>query len=355
MPFSIILLLIPLLSIVNPVQAQTQYKDFIITGNSAWVLTSEGKISVIDLVSKKVSKTIKSDVAITHLAQDRQETIVVADNLNELKTYSDATGSWQIRQKLANKVFGLVFDSQNRGYTITDKGIQDLATGQLYFSKLSRLANQTLHEDRWENVSCSYMDKDNNIWVGFDFGEWGGKLFVFDTDKKTFVRPIMAELDERLYPVESFSEDSTSIYVSAAMNHMQTSGTISRLENFQETLLFDSEAHPGKPVQVGTRTEIRVIQGEGIESVVYSPFDNVLYFASQNGIFHGRVPAGLTEAKHWQQIATTNISAQNSLPKVVLVPHNINKIASVRENTLLFLSQFDGVGILENGRVTMLK
>jgi hypothetical protein len=102
MPSLVLLLLVSLLSILTQVQAQTQSKDFIITGNSAWVLTYEGKISVIDLASKKVSKTIKSDVAIVHLAQDRQGTIVVADNVNQLKTYNDATDSWQIRQTLTN-------------------------------------------------------------------------------------------------------------------------------------------------------------------------------------------------------------------------------------------------------------
>ncbi|GAB3756103.1 hypothetical protein [Spirosoma pomorum] len=355
MPTFIFFLLISLLSIVNPVQAQVQYKDFLISDKAIWVLTTGGEVRIIDREHKKVTKTIRNDAAITHLAQDRQGTIFVADNVNQLKTYNEATDSWQIRQTLTNTILGLVFNSQNKGYAITDKGIQDLATGQLYFSKLSRLANQTMHEDRWEGLSCFHMDKDNNIWVGFDFGEWGGKLFIFDTDKKTFIKPILADIEERLYPVQSFSEDSTSVYVSAATNHMQTSGTISRFKNFQETLLFDNEAHWSEPVKVNTGTEMYTIQGEGIESVVYSPYENVLYFASQNGIFRGNIPSNRTEAQHWKKIATSSSELTTAPAGITIVPHNINKIAAVKKTTLVFLSQFDGIGILENGHVTMLK
>jgi hypothetical protein len=256
---------------------------------------------------------------------------------------------------LTNTVFGLVFDGQNRAYAITDKGIQDLATREIFFSKLSRLANQTMHEDRWEGLSCFHMDKDNNIWIGFDFGEWGGKLFIFDTGRKTFVKSILADMEERLYPVESFSEDPTAVYVSAIMNHMMTSGsTISRFKNFQETLLFESKSYWSEPVQDGTRKLKYMIQGEGIKSVSYSPYDRVLYFASQNGIFRGEVPDGLTEARHWQHMAINDVEAKNSSPKAVLVPHSINRIAAVKKNTVVFLSQFDGIGIFENGRITML-
>ncbi|QKZ13345.1 hypothetical protein [Spirosoma sp. KUDC1026] len=355
MPTVIFFLLISLLSNLTPVQAQVQYKDFLLSDKAIWVLTTGGEVRIIDHKYKKINKTIRDDAAITHLARDRQGIIVVADNLNRLKTYNEATDSWQIRQTLTNTILGLVFDSHNRGYAITDKGIQDLATGQLYFSKLSRLANQTLHEDRWENVSCFHMDNDNNIWVGFDFGEWGGKLFIFDTHRKTFVKPILADTEERLYPVASFSEDSTSVYVSAAMNHKMTSeSTISHFKNFQETLLFVSKADWKKPVQVDTEVAVPTTQGENIQSVSYSPYDNALYFTSQNGIFRGTLPDNLSTPQHWQQIAMTNISAQNSSSKAILVPNSIDKIAVVKKNTLIFLSQFDGVGILENGRVTML-
>jgi ligand-binding sensor domain-containing protein len=347
-------LLISLLSVVTSANKKTQYKDFLLSDNAVWALTADGEISVIDLASKKVRRTIKNDVAVTHLAKDRTGAIVIVDKANQLKTYNKATGSWQPMQTIKHKMFGLVFDSQNRAYAVTDKGIQELATGEIYFSKLSRLDNQTMHEDRWEGLSCFHMDKDNNIWVGFDFGEWGGKLFIFDTGKKTFVKPTLDELDERLYPVQSFSEDSTFVYVSAAMSHMMTSGSISRFKNFQETLLFESKAHLSEPVKVGTGTEMYTIHGEGIQSLVCSSYDNAMYFASQNGIFRGEVPRGPIEAQHWQHIATNDVGAKKSSPKAVLVPHNINKIASLKKNTLVFLAQFDGIGILENGRVTML-
>jgi hypothetical protein len=212
-----------------------------------------------------------------------------------------------------------------------------------------------MHEDKWEGLSCSYIDKGNNIWVGFDFGEWGGKLFIFDTNKKTFVPPSLADMEERLYPVESFSEDSKSVYVSAAMNHMMTSGSISRFENFRETLLFASKGQWSEPVQTNTGSERYIIDGEAVHSIRFNPYDNALYFASQNGIFRGMPTDNLSDPKKWQQIATTNARFLKSLPEVALVPHNIIKIAAVKKNTLVFLSQFDGIGILENGHVTMLK
>jgi hypothetical protein len=97
------------------------------------------------------------------------------------------------------------------------------------------------------------------------------------------------------------------------------------------------------------------IQGEGIESVVYSPYENVLYFASQNGIFRGNIPSNRTEAQHWKKIATSSSELTTAPAGITIVPHNINKIAAVKKTTLVFLSQFDGIGILENGHVTMLK
>src|SRR5690606_29864490 len=115
-------------------------------------------------------------------------------------------------------------------FSITEKGIQNLATNKIYFNSKS-LNNQIQYKDKWDKPYCGYIDKNDVIWLGFGYGEWGGNLFAFETNKKKFLDLSLDDFRIELFPIKSFFEDSTSVYISAGLQHMMTSGIIVKMDN----------------------------------------------------------------------------------------------------------------------------
>lgn len=354
MPNFVTLLFVSLLSIITPTNTKAQYKDFVLANSSIWGLTADGKINVIDRKSKTSTKILTNGIEITNLAKDRTGAIVIVDKNNELKKYSEVDNSWQPVKTLKNKLFGLVFDSHNRGYAITVNGIQDVATGKIYFAD-SSLNHQVNYRDGWRNIKAFHIDKANNIWVGFGFGEWGGDIFIFNTDQKKFVTLSLDEFKIMLHPIQSFFEDSTSIYASTGLQHMMTSGEITQFKDFRATVLFESDSHWSKPFKVGKETLQELVGGEYIGPAAFSPYDNAIYFYSQNGLFRGDRSKNLAYSQNWKKIATPRLKWSSGQPDAVGSPMNVIKLVATGKSSLVFLSQHDGIGFFDNGRVIMVK
>ncbi|TRZ43122.1 hypothetical protein [Robertkochia solimangrovi] len=334
-------------------KAQTVHNNFVITDKYICSLNDNGKLNFFDLENgSSIEKEINSNQDISILTTDVEKNIVVLDKQNQIKRYNYLKNTWTILSKSKNVVTGIVFNSKNKCYLITNKGIEDAENQKICFSKKS-LNHQINYQTEWGKPYCYYIDKDDRIWLGFGYGEWGGNLFIFNTISKNFEVPDLGNFRIELWPIKSFFEDESSVYLSSGLQHMMNSGIIIRFDNLKAYSVLESDSHWSKPTEKD-RTKTWV-SAEYIGPATYSKHNNSIYFYSQNGIFKGDKSTDLSKIENWKIILQPKLNWKYGQPDAVGSPMNVLKLEVLNENKIIFLSQNDGIGFYDNKELKMIK
>jgi hypothetical protein len=327
-----------------------QYKDFIIADDKIWALTTNGKIIVFDANSgEPINNNVNNDSQILILTKDKEGNIIIADKNNWIKKLNKDTNAWVTISKYSNTLLGITFNSKNNLYQITNKGIFDATSKKYYYSDSSQ-NSQIRHVGGWFREPVYLMDKNDNIWIGFGYGEWGGELFIFNTIDKKFITPNLNEFPITLNPIKSIFESNNNVYVTSGLMHFSTSGSIAKFDSFKSKLVFESEEHKKLPDD-STNTEI--VDGEYIGPGAFNSGDNCIYFYSQNGIFKGNPNTNLTQIENWKNVFKPKLHWSNGQPDAVGSPMNVLKLQFLASNKLIFLSENDGIGIYDGKTLAM--
>jgi hypothetical protein len=335
------------------VYAEKEFKDVIVTDKFICALTVSGNLNFFDLRSgQRSSYEITYQSPILQLTTDKLGSIIIVDKNNSIKRYNEQNKNWELISVVKNKLFGVLFDSKNQCFSITDEGILNIQTNKTYFSNTS-LNHQIHYKDKWEKPYCYYIDKSDRIWIGFGYGEWGGNIFVFEVANNKFLTPQLESFNIELWPIKSFFEDDESTYLSSGLQHMMTSGTIVKFDNLRATTLFDSDSEWSDPLVMDSTRTMR--NAEYIGPATYSKFDNSIYFYSQNGIFKGDISKDLSKIKNWKNILQPKLHWINGQPDAVGSPMNVLKLIIVGKDRFIFLTQKDGIGFFTGEKLIMLE
>eukprot|EP01034_Spumella_vulgaris_P045715 gene45715-56965_t len=202
----------------------------------------------------------------------------------------------------------LPFDSQGNAYAVHPKGITELSTGQTYFAENSINYQVNMHTS-WRKPQCHFMDSHDNLWLGFGFGEWGGEVLAFSCTQKKFLTLHTDSFIMALWPIKSFFEDASGVYLTAGLMHFSTQGCLARFDAAQKLhTLFESEGRRGDPETAG----------EYIGPGTYNPYDGHIYFYSQNGIFRGDPKGDLSSIDRWQKVLQPQLSWRSGQPDAVV-------------------------------------
>jgi hypothetical protein len=333
-------------------QSETQYKDILVSNNIIWALTNDGNIKLFDATNgNQLDKNISADSSIILMSKDNNGNPVIANKKKQLKRYNRSNNTWELVGQFDAEPFGIFVDSKGSYFSITSKGIQDLDTKQFYFKKNS-LNQQITYRDEWSKPYSFYIDKNDIIWLGFDYGEWGGDLFAFQTNNKKFIDLTLSNFEIALGPIKSFFEDSTSLYFSTGLDHFRTSGNIVKVDSLKVSILLESKSHWSEPTG---KDSIRTrIDGEYIGPATFNPFNNSIYFYSQNGFFFGDKTNDLSKIENWEKVVSPNLTWKYGQPNAVGSPMNVLKLCIIDKTRFVFLSQNDGIGFYDGLKVTML-
>ena len=347
----ILFLLVFLTSI--QVVAKAQFKDMVVADKFIVGLTNYGQLKLFDKSNgEKIEKRITNTSEILLLTVDKFGNIIIADKGNNIKRYNSQISSWVVISTYNENASGILFDSKNRCYLITDKGIRDVQTHKLYYSRNS-LNHQITYKDKWGKPYCFYIDKKDRIWLGFGYGEWGGNLFIFDTANKSFITPTLDKFKIDLWPIKSFFEDSNSVYLSSGLQHMFTSGIIVRFDSLTATTLLLSEHNRSK--SSGNFNMKAMNDPEYIGPATYSSIDNSIYYYSQNGIFSGDRTKDLSKIENWKLVVKPTLHWKSGQPDAVGSPMNVLKIIILDKGKFVFLSQEDGIGFFDKDKLIMVR
>jgi len=340
--------------ISNKIYAQIDNSDYIILEDNIWYLNKEGKINTYDLkYEHKIENYITNSDTICQITKDIKDNPIILDNKNYIKRYNFEKKDWDKIYELVEKPFGIIFDNDNNCYTISGKGITDLKNNKTYFSNQS-LNHQIHYTKSWSRRKPSFfIDKRNNIWIGFGYGEWGGDIFIFDTVNKNFVVPNLGDFSIELSPIKTFFEDNENVYLSSGLAHMMTSGCIVKLNNFKASYLFKSETEWENTN--GNSNVRNYKEAEYIGPATYNKYNNSIYFYSQNGIFKGEINQDLSKLENWKSIIKPKLNWRDGQTDAVGSPMNVLKIDCIDNEKFVILTQNDGIGYFNGKKLILIE
>jgi len=325
---------------------EKNYVDFVITNNKIFALTATGHINLINANTGDIIDTnINSDTSIIAIALDKKGNVITANANKKLELLNQQSLKLIKIKQSKDQIYNMVFSKDNKIYLITSKGINNVSTGKIYPPDTTVKLN---HQVRgWSNPSAIFMDKDDNIWLGYGFGEWGGELYIFSTKQSKFLKLAMNNCC--LEPVQSIFADDNSIYISSGLDHMETSGCITKIDNFHCSQVFSSNTY-----WKGNSANKQPITGEYIGPALFNKKDNAIYFYSQNGIFKGNVDRDLSQINAWTKIATPKLHWTYGQAKAAGSPMNVIKMEYASNGKLFLLTVNDGIGVYDGKNFSLL-
>lgn len=334
----------------------TTYSDFVIDGNQVWLLNSKGFVMVGNLYSENyVDSTLATDAPIIALTKDRKRNIVIGDSSHTIRQYDNQQKVWLTIGRTTNKLTNIIFNSHNTCFGVTNLGIVDIETGKCYFPADSLSGNSYVrYKNSWFHAPTCFIDHQDKLWLGFDHGEWGGDVFAFDTRKKTFIPLKTAAVNMAMNPVDGFCEAEGHVYMSGGLSHISlTHGSIVKFtDNVAYSILESKDVET--PVKVGSDKLTGKVEkwitwtgGHQIGPITYNARNNCLYFYSQNGIFKGRLKARLGDINQWKNVLKPQLKWGSGRHNTVGSPMNVLKMEFTPNGALVFLAEYDGLGIYD--------
>jgi len=117
---------------------QTQYKDIIVSNNIVWALTSNGDIKSFNVQNgKQINKDIFADTDIVLITKNKAGNLIIANKRKQIKKYDQDKNTWEVIGQYDTEPFGILVNSKGSCFSITEKGIENLATRKFYFNTKS--------------------------------------------------------------------------------------------------------------------------------------------------------------------------------------------------------------------------
>ncbi len=289
--------------------------------------------SVHRIVLDKKSKTIC-------IAKDKEQNIVIGLESGQiLKLMPGQT--WKQLAFLDEPVQRICFTKANRGFAITRHGIVSVDRNENYVPAQSNNNQIHFQENSMPVPSCSYIDSQDNIWLGFAFGEWGGDLHIFSTSKREFIKTDLKALNITLSPILSVFEDKNNrIYITSGLMHFSYSGYLVQVTNFVETQTYDKGSS-----RVDSLNEY-------IGPGAYNPYNNLLYYYSNKG-FKIQVP--VLNTLMFAEFYNPKLSWSYGQSNAVGYQMNVQSFEFIAENKMLFLSPNNGIGYYDGSEIKLYK
>ncbi|MFA6569936.1 MAG: hypothetical protein WCT77_01730 [Bacteroidota bacterium] len=323
------------LKLDEPPDLELLNQEFIVDNNLIWLLRKNGKIWFYSLEDGTLIDTnIGINYRFTSITKDRQNNIVACDASNNICYFNRKNKNWDIVYKSQYKVFGITFDTNNKYYLITNKGIEDIEINKIYSHKPD-------YGDQfdWYNKPAFITDSQNNIWVGFDNGEWGGGLLLFDTKKKKY-----HTFSHNLYnPITSIVQGNNNIYVSFGSRHEgMFSGSIVEINiKLKARTIFESNYSR----YIDSDGNPKANKGDCISCICYEQTENCLYYYSQKGIFKGNINSDLSNKNYWTKIIKLFPFKSKRVIRIALWNISECKMLVLNPNKIIFISLFNPLGV----------
>ncbi|UOG39960.1 hypothetical protein MAL08_19635 (plasmid) [Leptospira noguchii] len=312
---------------------------YVVLGKEIWILNEDGKINIYDLDSLKGLRTYQLKKSrILWIEKETDSTLLIIDKDNNLiRLFIDENRLVSLFKYHDGIIYRIISNSLGKLFLITDKGVFD-PDQKKHLKPIFSINSTFAEEDGWQNPSAIYLDKLDNIWIGFDKGEWGGEIFIFNSQKKGYKVPMLKSFIELNYPVRSFFEINDSIYITYGLSHLGAMGKIVKVTNYRAQIIYESEFDEGEYIGPGT----------------FNNFDQSIYYYSNLGIFKGKINDNLTMRKNWALVFRPELRWQFGQSNALGYRMNVTDLKFIKKDVILILVPTVGLGVYRGDKLYFL-
>jgi hypothetical protein len=331
------------------IEAASAPQELLVVNQQLWHLAANGKISVYDVRGAKQVIPSVQKITAKHIANDGQD--VIAQIGATLQRWSSSDKTWHEIGALTTPVFGLAVSSTHHVYAVTPKGVCDISQNTFLLPAAS--PNHQIRQSKQLAAPATYfMDAQDNLWLGYGYGEWGGNIFTYSTKLHKFVDLQFNNFPITLNPIKSFFQLKDAVGVSSGLQHMMNNGAIATFRNFSAQPVYSSNSDIDTVSQESRRKSIS--EWPYIGPATYEAGSEQIYFYANKGVFKGKADRDLSKLRNWQWVFTPKLHWRNGQPDAVGSPMNVLKMLSLGDGKLVLLTQNDGVGIWDGSSFKLL-
>ena len=319
--------------------------DFTLSGNKIWAITGNSSLITFDLQNEHKSKvSLDEGVKIIALAKDKNGSIVFADTKNRFGR--NEAGHWSFTNAYKSRIKEIFYTKRNDEYLLTDTGILNVKQNKSYLPD-SSLNHQLRLPYAFRAYACTYIDSQDNIWLGYNHGEWGGDIYIFSTVENRFIAPKLKGFEIELSPIFAFTEGPEGVYFSGGLSHLgMTSGYLGLFQNFTSKTLFQNE------YSEWPRDSIKR-EGYYIGPINYNQWDNSLYFYTQHGFYRCASNTDISKVKNWENVLKPELLWHYSQKNATGFEMNVSKILNTGPGAFMFLTELNGIGYFNDNKLIM--
>lgn len=372
------------------------YKDFVVDREkkNIWAITQNNELVVINLNTLALDTQIEKLANVACISQSKKDSQILIGTLDkQIKKYNRLKQEWEIVATEQHTIQQAFETTNGEIFYLFDEGIRKVGDSTLYqfdcedfFSVMRQIScmdnRQSLIKYLKRNISVNYIDDKNRIWLGYDFGEWGGDMLLFDTKKKDFCQ---LDTSKSLYlvmnPVRQIFDNQIDIlFIINSISHMgMTNSNIFFIDSLDKitSITYDGEfevfidsidinfdklgkrkqKHLTDSLMNVTRRKRKedVNENEYMGAGAYNPTDSSLYFYSHHGFFKGYLKDDLTKLKNWQLIINPALKWDWGMPHAVGSPMNVYKMEMIGNESFVFGSTKNGIGYFDGKKLIMVR
>jgi hypothetical protein len=311
-----------------------------------WAITKDSLLVTFDLENNQKSTIqFNNPIKISAIAKDQQGIIVVADTRNRLGRYEN--GNWHFTDTLKGPIKAIFYTKQNDAYLLTNDGILDVKQNKSFFPKRSLNTQLNMPHAFRRNGATTLIDDAGKIWLGYNHGEWGGDIYVFNTRENKYIEPLLVENEIELNPIFSFTSTPFGVFYSGGLSHLYT--TSSYIGQFVNDIAFVRF----RDTIDGFRKDTVKKNGHYVGPICYNLEDDHIYIYTQHGIYKEKSIDNLSKAENWTLVVKPELLWTYGQSNATGYAMNVTKIVTPAPNTLLFLTEQNGIGYFNGKTLTM--
>ena len=327
-----------------------EFKDFVAMDDNIFALDQENNLVQINPASEGY-EIIETQVQ-TFGPMQSSEIIVVAQS-GEIESYDPRRAVWTKRGTTTVEAKGIIPVDGNI-YLWTDSGMMDYKTGKLYENDSSY--NSQIRDSGLPPNAIA-VDNDKNIWLSFNFGEWGGDLVVFSTQEERYLHPQLEDYDFNLLAIQAILVGNEEVYLIPEGYSLKLA-PILEVENLTSKVLFYPKEKKEKVISEDGTDGYSLKRPFAISAGVIDNQENKIYIGTfDNKIWEGDLSMDLSKESNWKEIANINHYLNDTTNGEFPLINNtsILKLGKMKGNGFAFLHFEDGIGYLKNGQLKVFK
>jgi hypothetical protein len=329
------------------------YRDMCVVSNRIFAIGLDSQLVVIDHFKTEIMD-LDADVVAMNTYKDG---IVYAKSTGEILYYNLQSQKTSL-EGISQTAVAFIQPIDSNIYLLGKAGISILKTQEFFDYNNVRHHHESVFL-KLGSPDAIGSDHLGNIWLGYNFGEFGGEIMKFSTQKKEIACVNFDCYDGDYNAVETFNKSDSGMYVTFSYGHSYYDGIVELTDLACQEIFHrkDSMIHF---IHNGMEAE-RPYSGMEAGPLAYDSKEKIVYVYSKGKIMRGDVVIDLSKETAWTEVLNFYSFAKCGIGELDTVFNQIRfysdiyptKLAILDSSSFVFLDRHDGIGVISKEFLTM--